>query len=455
MRLHTRKVRSAFLSPEPVREPAEFVGREELLYWVADGLSRKTPVNCNLIGLPRIGKTSFLYKLYSDRAAVLPGWRGVMVMLRLVELPDFRPVSFWRFLFEGVRREASVRGPDLGKKETAVSVYNALDQLLTSLVEDGFGHIVLLIDDFDLLKTYLEDDDLNRLRALANRYASSLAFVITSLAPLPQLEAIMRQEPTVSSFSNLFESRQLGLLQPDEAEALCQKAAELEGREAFSVQDLNFLLTEAGRHPDLLKRAIRYWFDVVDRSGLEGKALYEEVCQNMRQDPQIAAMCKIVFEQQPSDIQEALLDILRGQKPKSDNLAERLKRLDLVEENSFGLTLFADVFGFNLRQLYLAEKDETAVSQKDLEHLPEQRVVRVRGQEQRLTRLESRLLGYFMAHPNRICSIGELLENVWGGNKSKAVVEKGVNRLRAKIEEDPHRPRFLLSARGEGYILRL
>jgi len=77
------------------------------------------------------------------------------------------------------------------------------------------------------------------------------------------------------------------------------------------------------------------------------------------------------------------------------------------------------------------------------------------GEEIRLTPLENRLLVYFLENVNVVCTTDELLKNIWGHNKTRAVVEKGVNRLRTKIEIDPKRPRFILSARGEGYLLRL
>ena len=44
--------------------------------------------------------------------------------------------------------------------------------------------------------------------------------------------------------------------------------------------------------------------------------------------------------------------------------------------------------------------------------------------------------------------------NLVGAGKTRSVVEKGVSRLREKIEADPKRPRYLLSAWGEGYLLR-
>ncbi len=53
----------------------------------------------------------------------------------------------------------------------------------------------------------------------------------------------------------------------------------------------------------------------------------------------------------------------------------------------------------------------------------------------------------------RVLSIAELLELVWGKDVflTDRVVYTHINNLRGKIEEDPSRPRFIVSVRGAGY----
>jgi two-component system alkaline phosphatase synthesis response regulator PhoP len=86
--------------------------------------------------------------------------------------------------------------------------------------------------------------------------------------------------------------------------------------------------------------------------------------------------------------------------------------------------------------------------------VPEKKLVTIEDREVRLTPLENRLLAYFLRRANEVCTIEELLTDIWGAGKTRSVVEKGVSRLREKIEADPKRPRYLLSAWGEGYLLR-
>ncbi|MEL6343794.1 MAG: winged helix-turn-helix domain-containing protein [Myxococcota bacterium] len=70
-----------------------------------------------------------------------------------------------------------------------------------------------------------------------------------------------------------------------------------------------------------------------------------------------------------------------------------------------------------------------------------------------LTPTEYDLLRYFITHPNRLITQGELLENVWGLRPSTQThtVYVTINRLRKKIESDPRRPHHILNSPGAGY----
>ena len=69
-----------------------------------------------------------------------------------------------------------------------------------------------------------------------------------------------------------------------------------------------------------------------------------------------------------------------------------------------------------------------------------------------LTRLEFELLSFFCRNPGRVYAREELLRRVWGLPQGQLrTVDNFVAQLRAKIEEDPNRPRHLLTVRGSGY----
>ena len=71
-----------------------------------------------------------------------------------------------------------------------------------------------------------------------------------------------------------------------------------------------------------------------------------------------------------------------------------------------------------------------------------------------LTQREYELLTFLAAHPNKVYSRVDLMEQVWNygyvGDDVRTV-DVTVRRLREKIEADPANPMFILTRRGAGY----
>jgi DNA-binding response OmpR family regulator len=84
---------------------------------------------------------------------------------------------------------------------------------------------------------------------------------------------------------------------------------------------------------------------------------------------------------------------------------------------------------------------------------PERRRVTLRGKDIDLTAKEFDLLHHFALHPGIVFTRSQLLDRVWGyGHEGyEHTVNSHINRLRAKIEEDPARPRYILTVWGVGY----
>ncbi len=99
-----------------------------------------------------------------------------------------------------------------------------------------------------------------------------------------------------------------------------------------------------------------------------------------------------------------------------------------------------------------AEKNE----QLDINGLiidSDKRRVRLDGKEINLTSREFDLLLYFARNPGRVYSRSQLLDAVWGyGHEGyEHTVNSHINRLRAKIEDQPADPHFILTVWGVGY----
>jgi DNA-binding response OmpR family regulator len=83
----------------------------------------------------------------------------------------------------------------------------------------------------------------------------------------------------------------------------------------------------------------------------------------------------------------------------------------------------------------------------------EQRVVTIDGRAVALTAREFDLLVTLARHPGRVYSRAQLLDSVWGYHHEGygRTVNSHINRLRAKIEMEPSRPRYVVTVRSVGY----
>jgi DNA-binding response OmpR family regulator len=109
-----------------------------------------------------------------------------------------------------------------------------------------------------------------------------------------------------------------------------------------------------------------------------------------------------------------------------------------------------------LRSAQNAPAGAPVVRNGELEIVPAKREVRVSGRPLDFTALEFDLLLHFASHPGRVFSRAQLLDAVWGYSHEgyEHTVTTHINRLRAKVEQDPMQPRFILTVRGAGYKMR-
>ncbi|MCG6876186.1 MAG: response regulator transcription factor [Betaproteobacteria bacterium] len=82
------------------------------------------------------------------------------------------------------------------------------------------------------------------------------------------------------------------------------------------------------------------------------------------------------------------------------------------------------------------------------------RVVRLDGEERSLTSYQFALLVAFAERPGRVMSRDELMDLVKGEQLEAfdRSIDVHVSRIRAAIEDDPKRPRRIITVRGAGYV---
>jgi DNA-binding response OmpR family regulator len=88
------------------------------------------------------------------------------------------------------------------------------------------------------------------------------------------------------------------------------------------------------------------------------------------------------------------------------------------------------------------------------------RGVRVKGRPVALSPSEFDVLLYLFNHADQLCErrsiVEEGLKDKYMGNRQEASrINTLMGRLRKKIEPDPDKPRYIITARGKGYMLRL
>lgn len=79
------------------------------------------------------------------------------------------------------------------------------------------------------------------------------------------------------------------------------------------------------------------------------------------------------------------------------------------------------------------------------------REVRVAGEPVVLTAREYDLLHYLAAHPRQVFAREQLFERFWGEFGDRHSLTVHIGRIREKIEEDPAKPRYIVTVWGVGY----
>ena len=133
-----------------------------------------------------------------------------------------------------------------------------------------------------------------------------------------------------------------------------------------------------------------------------------------------------------------------------------------------GLEIGADDYmtkPFSVRELLARIKAHLRREKREPLHVPKTFVlgdveidfahfkVRRAGSETDLTSLEVDILKYLIAHKGEVVSRDALLDKVWGYERfpTTRTIDNHILKLRKKIEDDPSRPRHILSVYGEGY----
>jgi two-component system, OmpR family, KDP operon response regulator KdpE len=106
-----------------------------------------------------------------------------------------------------------------------------------------------------------------------------------------------------------------------------------------------------------------------------------------------------------------------------------------------------------LRRIEWSPKPETRLVIRQLELDMPRRIAYMKGRRLHLTPIEYGILLMLMREAGNVVSHDDLIKTVWGGEYGDdfSVLRVNVSRLRQKIEENPRRPHYIVTAPGQGY----
>lgn len=210
---------------------------------------------------------------------------------------------------------------------------------------------------------------------------------------------------------------------------------------ALNLRDLSYEVDSAGDGPGGLAKAERMTYDLIVLDvmlpGLDGL----EICRRIREKTAYVPILMLTSRSSETDRVVGLEMGADDYVTKPFSIVELLARIKAI---------FRRVE--QLRQ-NCAPSAAGRIESGDLVIDPERRTAIMRGNSVALTAKEFDLLLYFAGSPGRVFTRSQLLDAVWGYGHDgyEHTVNSHINRLRAKIEEDPARPRYILTVWGVGY----
>lgn len=451
----------------PVTKPAQFYGRRNDVLSVAQSIMLWQPFAVS--GEPRIGKTSLLYYLvHPEGARNLPEFQKyigdpshyLFVLVELQRLPVKNAVGFWRYLLDRLIDEARkddstnlteqkafsiTQGAGTDQYQVQTSFETCLKQLRKKVVF-LFDDFHILIEDFDDIEVVQVTDTLRTLKEALD-LNNWLNYIIVSTDPLVRL---FKKKPifSVSPFiSIVVPIPPLGLLERDATNELIHEPLRhsVEQRvPPFTEQDIAFIYELAGRYPDFIKITCYNLFAAYSQGNMD----FSTVRQKIADDPYVRWLMEGLWERLKQDeqleklpLQEVVRQIAQGQPPTNMAAFRELCQRGLVE----GVPSSPRVFGDLFCTFILNQEQQKLDQSSPIVTLPIE-----------LTHKEALLYRYLAEHLGQACSRTQLQSAIWGDKipGSPDALEQLVKRVRIKIEPNRDQPLYLISVRGQGYLLR-
>jgi DNA-binding winged helix-turn-helix (wHTH) protein len=426
----------------------------QVMDWIKAGQS-----GC-IIGLRGAGKSNFLrFLLHQDVQRHYLGQDYANFIFALVDLLALAERAEWavyelmlnRLIDQlrplGIEGEAVEELASLYQEVThtrdPLAAQRALERCVDLFCRRPARRIALLFDEFDAVFRTLDPSLFSTLRTIRDAHKGQVSYVVVVTDDLAHLREDLTE---VDHFYRLVGRNVCGLGPYGEMDArrmidylASQRSIKL------SEEDMRCLIELSGGHAGLLKAILSQLWDAPQK----GELL--EIAPALTEEPTVQAECRKVWASLPGG-EQATLGTLVAEALADPHALRRLKRKGLVRVGQPQPLIFSSLFTDFVRQQALPARRGVVISRSPRQVQIEERCVEI------LTELEFEMLCYLYEHRGRVCTKDELIQNVYGqqydrmtGGISDATLQTLVARLRAKIEPDRDRPRYIVTLRGEGY----
>lgn len=412
---------------------------------------------CAIVGLSNMGKSALLRSVKATWEAGADQANTLFISIDFNLMVDMTEQAFYEIILRSVCSALQT----IEATQTQTRVQNAYRQVVDSsnpfliplgfnegiiaLCEEAGKRVVLLCDEFDEPFSEIDQRVFLNLRALEDRYAQKLCYVVATGRRLEE----MRRGSEIGEFCELFahQTLYLGPLQHQDMEPVLK---DLLGSSSLSKQDVEFVWQQTGGHPGLIE-AVCY---VLSATGTDGQDEgYSLIKERLDSDLNVRAECIKLWSALNEQQQTTLLDLVAEKEVAYDRFLP-LIQLGILKKSAGEIRVFGLLFNGFVRRQRLVKTPYAPGVRLDVDSGE----VWVDGRRtSALTDLEFRLMLLLYGRMGKLCDKYQIVESVWGeeyiDQVDDARIEKLVSRLRRKLEPDAVEPRYLETVRGRGYRL--
>lgn len=423
----------------------------------------------SLVGLSNFGKSTLLRSMaelpFANAYAEATGRRGLFVYVDCNRMLEMSPQGFYeailRALMETLQNAPRPLTEGLQalyqrviESQNTFAIPLAFNDALVALLDaEPDRDVLLMLDEFDAVLSGLDERVFLNLRALKDKYAVQLNYIIATLSPPSSFAA----GDDLSEFLEPFAAYKHYLAPLTPAETI-RLAAEIfhQARDSLDPAEAEAVLEQAGGHPGLIHAVSHVVMEVESGAPPTYTAQALHVVQDVLENHRLvrSELRKLWKQLMPEERELASRFAAGGPDAIAEEERATLLARGLLVSDEHGTRLFGRLLENYARRQRLHQHNVPGGVWVDIDA----GTVWVEGQRvEPLTDLEYRLLLLLYGRMDKICDKYQIVDTVWGqeymGEIDDARIEKLVSRVRAKVEPDPANPQYITTVRGRGYRL--